>query len=151
MNHEEIKDKLAALYDGELPESEQGALRSHIGQCPECREEYRGWERIATSLFQAPEVKASESFAEEVMVKIEALEEPVSAPDWGGLARWLVSAFALGSVALFLFLSTPNGEMPVTTETLLLANGFEGATSEWMFYPEAPDSNELLGYTLETP
>ena len=47
MKHEEIKEKLFAFYDGELPGAEQEEITVHLRSCLACRQSYEQWKQIA--------------------------------------------------------------------------------------------------------
>lgn len=72
MNHEEIRERLGAFCDGELPEKERVVLSAHLSGCAKCRQTCEDWKRIAAALFIPSAISPSESFVSRVMEKLEA-------------------------------------------------------------------------------
>jgi ferric-dicitrate binding protein FerR (iron transport regulator) len=74
MNCQEVRERLPALIDGELPPGERAEVEAHLGGCEECRAEKHRQEqfttRVKTSL---QDLKPSELFVKGVL---ERLEDP---------------------------------------------------------------------------
>ncbi|MEK7742830.1 MAG: zf-HC2 domain-containing protein, partial [Elusimicrobiota bacterium] len=62
MNHSELRDKLDAYYDRELPEREAREMEAHLGSCAPCRRELEDWKSLAQTLLHPPPPSASEAF-----------------------------------------------------------------------------------------
>lgn len=145
MNHEELKESVFALHDGELADAEHRETESHLEGCAECRLTLENWKKISVALFHE-EAPVSEAFVQRVMEAI-----PPSAVGRRPSAislRWLAPAFGMAILALILIFAKPAAE-PVSAEALLLADGREGAVTELAFLPESPGKDEILGYVLE--
>jgi anti-sigma factor RsiW len=144
--HEQIKEKLFAFYDGELPETERREVAAHLEVCPACRDEQRRWSAAAALFFRPSQPQASEAFVRRVMTRVEAEAHP--SPFSGLFAwRWLAPAMGAGLAALALTLFVPRDDAPISTETLLLANAVENGDVA----QELPSADEMFGDTLEQP
>lgn len=168
MTHGLLKEKLFALYDGELPEGERQEVLVHLDDCPECRQVYKRWEKIAKTFFRPPMPQTSEAFVQRVMERVETLTEPervrrrvrwsarwirwqiTSRVRWRPIAVWwLVPALGLAAAALLLFISLQGQETLISTEDLLLADGHERSPSQWILVGETPQADDLLGIIIE--
>jgi anti-sigma factor RsiW len=149
MDHEEFKKDLFALYDGELSDTERREVIAHIEDCPECRQAYTHWERIAKTFLRSLRPETSEAFVQRVMERIKIAEDSRRLRWRPAAIRWLSPALGLGTAALLFFISLPHQGPVLSTEGLLLANGHEEHTSEWVFRREAPQADDLLAMVLE--
>jgi hypothetical protein len=52
---------------------------------------------------------------------------------------------------VLLFISLPSQDPVISTEGLLLANGPEGISSQWVFLREPPQTDDLVTIVLEEP
>ncbi len=144
MNHQTLKDKMFALYDGELSGKELQEAQAHLASCQECGRAYAQWQRTAKTFFRVPEVEESEAFVHRVMERLEALNEPKPSRawvTWSFPSRWFVPAMA---VALLFILAlggvvAPNPS-PVSLETLLLSGEEENVL---------PTTDQLFGFIME--
>src|SRR4051812_13518881 len=123
MNHEEWKEKISSLLDGELPADEGAAVENHRRECAECDALARNWGNISRAFFTAPVERSSEEFVQSVMARI-----PQSSRDavGGGLpavqAGWKRWAWAAAAAAGMLAMSFPFEALqsaPVTERLLL--------------------------------
>ena len=146
MNHSDLREKLHAFYDRELPERESREVEAHLGACAPCRAALESWESLAGALFRSPPPRESEAFVRRVMANLPEAEAPLAFYAW----RWLTPACALAAAAFVLILSWPNGN-PIAAETLLLAEEQEEASSLLAFAPRGPERDEVLGFVLEEP
>jgi anti-sigma factor RsiW len=71
MRHEELKENVFLLHDGELPAAERPATEAHLRGCAECRAALEEWKAAARALFPAPDVRPSEAFVARVMARLE--------------------------------------------------------------------------------
>jgi len=145
-----MKDRILALYDGELDEATGREVRAHLTDCPECRELYEGWEKTAKLMFAAPKPAASEFFVQSVMNRIHELAEPKreSRLRWNISLEWLVPA--VGLALLFLaVLPFPSSSGVLTMETFLLQD--TGGPSAIFLSGSAPTVDDTLQFVMEEP
>ncbi len=106
-------DKLARLFDGELPNDQAAGLEDHMQTCPACTAEYDALARLRAALNQSPaavhDLVAPQGFAAAVGARIRAEKRPLGATD-----RWLErrrapewAALALGLSFFWLVLAAP--------------------------------------------
>lgn len=144
MDHSTMKDKLYALYDGELDAAERREVETHMAGCTGCRQFYERWAKTAQACFKAPKVSVSEFFVTSVMNRIHALEVPRPAFRWGLQLGWLVPALGVAIVLLALMLPAPE---VVTMDALLSQE--TGSRTSWLFSNHAPSSDETLQFVME--
>src|SRR6185503_3849258 len=74
MRHQEIKEKILALYEGPLTEKERLLVESHLLDCVECQKTMEGYRILSSRLFTLPTFsEASEdAFVSKVMARVEA-------------------------------------------------------------------------------
>jgi len=144
--HEHIKAKLFALYDGELREGERQELLAHMEACPDCRAADKRWRAIAGAFFRPPQLSPSDAFVRRVMARLEAEEQPGEELTWAAAVRWLVPALGAGLAVLALTVLVPRDEAPISTESLLLAQAENGEVMQ-----ESPGDDDMLGFTMEQP
>lgn len=151
MNHERLKDQLLMLYDGELSGTQARETVDHLAACPECRKTYAQWNRVAGVFFKTPQVRPSPLFVRNLMSRIESLEIParkIRPP----LLRWIVPPMGMGLAAVLLTWNFQLVQTPqVSIEDLLLTNGREVQSSEWIFGEDTPKAQEVLALALEEP
>lgn len=149
--HEELRERLHAYRDGELPPVESRAVADHLKGCPECAAELERWERVAGALLKGRRTASSEAFVGRVMARIaeEELAEAPAAQTLGPAAQtlgpaggvwWLAPAFALAAGLLALL--WPWGSAPLA-EGLLLS----GAPS-WAFGSQPAQADDVLVVAL---
>jgi len=108
MNCEQMTALLSAYMDGELTAAEQVHVRAHLEQCPECRALYEQLMTLHTSFSDLEEISAPENFAQGVMARIRAEENPKVIPLFKrpqvravmGLAACALLCIGFGRVAL---------------------------------------------------
>jgi predicted anti-sigma-YlaC factor YlaD len=99
--------------DGHLSSKEMKAVRSHLEQCGECREEYRVQQRAQSLLKHVPLERCPEAVAENVLRHIDTShrKEPRFAEKLSDLFhmndRWLNAAVAVATIILLMFLVFP--------------------------------------------
>jgi len=108
MQCEEARPRLDAYLDGELAETEQALLRSHLESCPDCGPEITALERLRDGIRQAaPDYRASAELRSRIRFALRR-EARVSAPTasrasgWLAYAASLLLAVAIGSGGTFL-------------------------------------------------
>jgi anti-sigma factor RsiW len=153
-NHEQIRQRVYAYTDGELPEAEYRAIQTHLEGCPDCRAAAARWATLAVAFFQppAPPPSSSDLFVRRVMARVEA-ERRESLSVWEGAWRWLVPALGVGVAALALVVTTPRDDFssPVSIDALLLASRVDNGMFNEMMQKDAPDTETVLGLALEQP
>ena len=146
MNHAAMKEKVFALYDGELDQNSRREVETHLGECPDCRSLFECWKTAAGVFFQEPRPLVSEFFVQRVMDKIEAWERPLPATRRNASLRWLVPALGLAAM-LFAILRPMQMQQPVSVEGLLL-EGIPGPTS-WVLSNRTLTTDQMLGFAME--
>src|ERR1041385_7350131 len=113
MKHDEIKNKLLALYDGPLTEKERVLVEEHLPTCQECQNAVEASRKIAGVLFASPSYsEASEDlFVSKTMSRIHSEIEAQAAPSRWNILQWLAplagSAVAAAWVFFFVLPGTP--------------------------------------------
>ena len=146
MDHKTLKERLFALYDGELEAAEREKMRSHLDGCLECRELYERWTKTAKVFFKAPKSGTSEFFVQRVMDRIHTLEAPKHrAPGWNVSLQWLVPAVG-GLALLFLAVVLP-APQTVSIDAML----FQEASGRPLlaFSDDALSTDETLQFVME--
>ncbi|MGH7273967.1 MAG: anti-sigma factor family protein [Nitrospiria bacterium] len=151
MDHEQFKQNLFELYDGELSATEHFEVLSHLKDCLECQQTYTNWEKIAKTFFRPPRPQTSELFVQRVMEQVDILSDSGWIKWRPVVVRWLAPTFGFGIAAFLLFIRLANQEPVISTEGLLLANGPEGIPSQWILLREAPQADDLVTMVLEEP
>ena len=150
MNHETLKDKLFALYDGELTGEDRRQTELHLAECAECSRMYVQWQKTAKAFLRPPEVEVSDTFVQRVMERIEE-EEPrrreVWMP-WTERIRWMIPALGLASVLLLVLGVLGPTQESVSIEALLLGNGQENAQIRLVLASDSPQT-DALGFIME--
>ncbi len=152
MNHDEIKEKLFALYDNEVTPQERVVITAHLKECGECRALLTSWESTAKTLFQSPtlssrfEEKMQERLQKSPVVygrsekEIESVEtDDIRSP---GLFRWLVPALALASIGFLFVLLRPVQDTKTSAYTSFLMGTSQSDLSQWVSSPQ--DSNDQV-------
>ncbi len=146
MDHAAMKDKVFALYDGELGQEARQEVEAHLKGCLECRAMYERWRTTARAFFKEPRPVPSEFFVQRVMDRIELWERPLPAPGPYARLRWLVPALGLAAV-LFAMMRPAQTQQPVSVEMLLL-EGTPGPAS-WVLSNATPNTDQMLGFAME--
>lgn len=144
MNHNQIKEKLSAFFDRELPEEERSEIALHSRSCSECRKVLEDWARLRTAFSEIEKPEPSENFVESVMDRLEVEElTALSVPrERSSILRWLVPAFGYAFALFLVFAAVTPQEPSVDTGTVLLSEVSEGA--QWAFGNEPLDLGKLL-------
>lgn len=81
MKHDQIRNALSALKDGELDGELGEVISIHLGNCPECQKELAALERIDMMIQGMPEYAVPEGFASRVAAGVTVMQEdtPVAA------------------------------------------------------------------------
>ncbi len=107
MRHEEIKEKLFALYDGPLTEKERVLLEGHLPVCAECRQSIGEWKTLSRTLFARPTPsEASEDiFVSRIIARLEPSPAGFMVPFWEKPLGWLVPLVGSAAIAAWVFFS----------------------------------------------
>lgn len=120
MNHNQLKDLILSLTDGELDPENQRVARRHLESCEECRHEMDDWKKLSGVLFRKIPIQKNPYFTQKVLRAIK--EEPLPSrerPLW----NWLVPSLGFGVAAVLLFTSfLPPSEL-VSADDILTTNG----------------------------
>ena len=144
-DHAQIKEKLFALYDGELKGPAKVEAETHLNECAECRTLFEGWSKTAKTLFPEPQPLESEFFVRRVMEGIEAQNTPASPPIRRRYyLRWLVPA--LTAATLFLVIQQ-SLQQSVSVESLLLSD--LSGPSSWVLSNTRPTADQVLDFVME--
>ena len=146
MDHELMKERVLALYDGELTGDVRREAENHLAGCAECRRSYEQWRSMAKGLFRDPQVQPSELFVSWVMERIDALERFRHAVPWTIRLRWAVPAMALASLLLLVL---GPAQRSVSIEALLLADAQESGVTQLVLASRQPAADEVDGSIME--
>jgi anti-sigma factor RsiW len=148
MDHKAVKERLFALYDGELDASARQEAESHLAGCLECRELYQSWAKTARVLFPSPKIQPSEFFVHRVMDQIYALEAPRRRLSWGLSLPWIVPAVGIAAMILLAPVPPPMSLAPLSTATMLTGDRMD-TDSQWMLSNKQMRNDEVLGFVME--
>ena len=84
MKCKEVRKRLCAFFDHELPEEERRAFDDHIKGCADCREALKGLQCLSGALSQMPVIPAPVGFAGRVRQAWRALSSPPDFWQWWG-------------------------------------------------------------------
>ena len=107
-------NRLTDYMDGHLSSMEMRAVRSHLEQCEECREEYHLQQKAQSLLKNVPPERCPDTVAENVLrhIVISPRKETRFAEKLGDLFhmndRWLNAAVAAATFILLMFLLFPH-------------------------------------------
>lgn len=124
MNHENIKEKLLAFYDQELPEIERQEIKGHLVSCQECAETLKRWEAVSRAIGKIKLDSDPDFFVRRVMNKIEDLERP-AVPELrrSFMPKWAMPVLGYGLAFGLMFLAIAYREQPAwSTEGVLMAD-----------------------------
>lgn len=100
-DHEEIKEALSELRDGELAEPAKAEILAHLRDCADCAAAYRGLSLLG-DLFRVPERAAARN-TERFVAMVAARSRPplAASADRSRLSRWLIPALSAGVASVF--------------------------------------------------
>jgi mycothiol system anti-sigma-R factor len=108
MRCDEVRPRLDAYLDGELPETERVPLRGHLEGCPDCRPEAAALERLREEIRRsAPVHRAPEALRSQIRFAIRqeagasTPSASLRAPGWLAYAASILLAVAVGSGGTF--------------------------------------------------
>lgn len=144
MDHETVKEKLFLYADPETGEEERRQIAAHTEGCEECRLLFKRWEQVQNKLSKTT-LKPSASFVFQVMERLEPSRAKAPAEVRAGFPeflRWLFPAVGYTAAFILMFTVITHREMPVNTETILLAD--MPHISQWTLGNQAPDAGDLV-------
>lgn len=100
----DIRNRLHAWVDNELPETERRRIARHLAQCPACRREAEGIEQIAALLDAQPAVRAPASVRRNTLIAFrDGLEMPGIGEWWRSLTLAMRGVVCGAAMAGLLF------------------------------------------------
>ena len=143
MTHEDIKEKLLALFDRELDERERKEIASHLNVCEDCSGTLKRWEQISAAMSRAGSASPSSGrFVYSVMERIAASEKSAPAKNPAPFLNWIFPTLGYTFAIFLMFIAITHREPSVNTDAVLLADVSQ--TSRWTFSAESPDLNKLV-------
>jgi len=152
MKHDEIKQKLFALYDGPLSEAERTLVEEHLPSCAECRRAVEECRKISEVLFALPALsEASEDqFVARVMARLSPasdLKIPAAPSRWNTL-QWLLplagSAVAAAWVFFFVLSDSADLNPSANVETAFSSTAAPASEGNGIMLASYSPSNDLL-------
>lgn len=131
MEHQEIKDLLAAYALGSVPEDERREVADHVATCAECRAELADFEAVSESLALAvPPAEMPAGFTERV-VSAAVGERPVAEPSklsrrWTRLGILAGAALIAAVIAVTGTIIESNNDSERRQEVLALLSSSDG-------------------------
>jgi len=121
MTHEEIREQLWTLYDGQLTREEKAPLEAHLRDCDGCRLMLSEWESASKALFPTPEWPSAdgEIFVQKVMARVQALPELQAVSGWKGFLPWTAPVLGSAALAAWVFFFVLPGTPGLTPGTTL--------------------------------
>ncbi len=147
MNHESLREKIFALYDGELDAKGEAEAKAHLNACEECAALYKRWQNVSKAFFNAPKPETSEFFVRQVMNKIKVSEKPE--PVLGRNILWRVLVPVFGVSLIFLMQMGPV-EYPASMEAMMMGNTPENGVSK-IFSQNTLTLDDTLTMIMEEP
>ena len=144
MTHDEMKNKLEAYFDGELPAAENQEIAAHAENCVDCRKVLVTWDAVRRAFSKAKNLPPSENFVQSVIGRIEELEKPAPEPvkhEWPVL-RWFVPALGYSFAFLLMFAAIVSRQTPTNAEAILMADMPE--YSQWAVEEDDPGMDSLF-------
>jgi anti-sigma factor RsiW len=131
----EIRKRLDAWLDGELPAPEAQRIGDHIKRCPVCRLEAQGHRQLMDLLDHLPPLAAPAAFSRRTMRAFRAgLEKPGVAEWWRGLSLAMRSAVC-GAALAGLLCGAVLGTRVTPLETAAAASPYQSLYASKGIYP----------------
>ena len=104
MDCHDIRHRLHAWVDRELPTTQAQRIEHHLAQCPDCRQEAEGIKQIAALLDALPAVPAPAALARNTLMAFRAgLNAPTMGEWWRSLTLTMRGAVCGAALAGLLF------------------------------------------------
>ncbi|HKZ53381.1 MAG TPA: zf-HC2 domain-containing protein [Candidatus Acidoferrales bacterium] len=96
--HQQTREKLAALVAGLLAPREASRVQDHLAVCPECRREEEVWRRLLRAMQRVPETLPTPARLAHIAARAEAHRQEVLEQRWN---RLVLTGLVLYGWALF--------------------------------------------------
>ncbi|MBO4915015.1 MAG: zf-HC2 domain-containing protein [Oscillospiraceae bacterium] len=120
MNHEEYRDLLSALLDGELDEAQRASALAHLDECEECRAYYAELCAVHDAIAELEPETVPAGFAESVMARLLEGEKVVKLKKRSPWRGWTALA-ACAAVVVLAVGVTQNSRKSANTNTMEMA------------------------------
>jgi len=148
MDHDNLRDRLPALHDGELGRKERTELLAHLAACAECRADQERWERVAGAFLRPPPPPTpaeTAAFVRRVMARLRPQAPPEAGVPWpGAFIRWMSPALSFGLAMALVFIMWSGLKSAAPTDVLLLINGEASGLARMVSQPWAPTADDML-------
>jgi|SRR5579859_3578696 len=150
MSHDQLREKLWALYDGELSIPERRELEHHLEDCEECLQALSQWQKTSAALFpKAEPFKLSgEVFTQRVMAQVRPLPHPNKLSFWRSFLPWLSpvmgSAAVAGWVLFFVLPATPGLSLGPNASSFFSEDTPEATSVSWTSLPATSKGEEWV-------
>ena len=148
INHDQLRDALELLHDGELGAQERAEVLSHLEGCHECQEVYQRWEQLSGIFFRSlmkPIPAQTEFFVQRVMERLNSSDPAPSVGWWPWLEdHCMVPALSMGLVAALLSILMVRPESIAPTDALFLINSQNHAAAQWVLPPDPANTGMML-------
>ena len=148
MRHQEINEKILALYEGPLTEKERLLVESHLAGCVECQKTVEEYRALSSRLFTLPifSEASEDTFVTKVMARIES--SPKTTLSWNELIlRWMLplvgSAVAAVWVCFFVLPETPDFASEMNGSSYFSSDAHE-MSSSWSVLPAGNTREEIV-------
>ena len=150
MSHDQLREKLWALYDGELSIPERRELEHHLEDCEECLLTLSQWQRTSAALFpkaESPKL-SGELFTQKVMAQVRSLPQPKKLSWWRGFLPWMTSllgsAAIAGWVLFYVMPATPGLSWGSNASSFFSEDTPETTSASWTSLPATSKGEEWV-------
>jgi anti-sigma factor RsiW len=150
MTHNEIREKLFALYDGPLAEQERKLVEGHLAGCAECRQAIGEWKHLSKTLFSRSTFSEVEDdlFVSKVMSRLDQDARRQETFSWDNSRRWMVPVMGSIVTAAWVFFQVLPG-IPGLSPAESAENFFAGenspvASSQWSVVPVSAGTADVV-------
>ena len=128
----DIRKRLSAWVDHELPDQEAQRVADHLTRCPACRLEAEGMAQLASLLDNLPTVKAPAALSRNTLAAFRAGLEPPAMGEWwrsltlamrGAVCGAALAGLLLGAVLGTTFIIPGSGTAADPYQTLYASRG----------------------------
>lgn len=145
MNHQDIRRRLSASIDGELPASEREIVVAHLKGCEACRREEQILRNLSAGIAESADYRLPEGFASAVVRSLRQEKERGAA--WRPVEQWERRFVLALSVAVIVFITA--GSLiqpgnPVVMETYLAGEPADSLTTRALLTEEQFSKDEIL-------
>jgi len=150
MTHNEIRQKLFALYDGPLAEGERKLVEGHLAGCGECRQAIAEWKRLSPALFTRSTFSEAEEdqFVSKVMARLDQEARDQETYSRKNSMRWLVPVMSSAVTAAWVFFhilpGTPGLSPAESAENFFSGEISPVASSQWSVVPVNAGTEDMV-------